>query len=71
MNPGHVTCGMSRFGVNLSHGIMSMMSTVMQMAKKLLPPNTTFADNIERFEYNRLEEEKEEDRKHVLGRGYE
>ncbi len=71
MNPGHVTCGMSRFGVNLGHGIMSMMSTVMQMAKKLMPPNTTFADNIERFDYNRLEEEKEEDRKHVLGRGYE
>lgn len=71
MNPGHVTCGQTRFGVNLSHGIMSMMSTVMQMAKKLLPPNTTFTDNIARFEMNRMDEEKAGDRKHVLGRGYE
>ena len=43
----------------------------MQMVKKIMPPNTTFADNIERFKKNRTDEAKVEDRKHVLGRGYE
>ena len=71
MNPGHVVCGMTRFGVNMSHGLMTLGSALMQMVKKIMPPNTTFADNIERFKENRTDEAKVEDRKHVLGRGYE
>ncbi len=71
MNPGHVVCGQTRFGVNLSHGLMSFASELMQTVKRLLPENTTFQDNIERFRYNQLEEEKAADRKHVLGRGYD
>ncbi len=71
MNPGHVVCGMTRFGINMSHGLMTLGSTLMQTVKKILPPNTTFADNIERFKENRTDEAKVEDRKHVLGRGYE
>ena len=69
MNPGHVVCGMTRFGINMSYGLMTFGSNLMQMMKKILPENTTFADNIERFRYNQLEEEKEADRKHVLGYG--
>lgn len=71
MNPGHVVCGMTRFGINMSHGLMTLGSALMQTVKKLLPPNTTFADNIERFKENRTDEARAEDRKHVLGRGYE
>ena len=62
---------MTRFGVNMSHGLMTLGSALMQMVKKIMPPNTTFADNIERFKENRTDEAKVEDRKHVLGRGYE
>ncbi|MCQ2069650.1 MAG: FAD-binding oxidoreductase [archaeon] len=71
MNPGHVVCGMTSFGINMSHGLMSLGSVVMQTMKKIMPQNKTFANNLERFRYNTLEEEKAEDRKHVLGRGYE
>ncbi|AGI47489.1 FAD/FMN-containing dehydrogenase [Thermoplasmatales archaeon BRNA1] len=71
MNPGHVVCGLTRFGISLSHGLMEFASKMMQTVKKMLPPDSTFADNIERFHYNTLEEEKAADRKHVLGRGYE
>ena len=71
MNPGHVVCGLTRFGLTLSHGLMEFASGLLQTVKKVLPENTTFADNIERFRYNTLEEEKAADRKHVLGRGYE
>ena len=55
----------------MSHGLMTLGSALMQMVKKIMPPNTTFADNIERFKENRTDEAKVEDRKHVLGRGYE
>ncbi|MCQ2085059.1 MAG: FAD-binding oxidoreductase [archaeon] len=71
MNPGHVVCGMTRFGINMSHGLMSIGSKVMQVAKKIMPADHTFDNNIKRFKFNEYTEIKCEDRKHVLGRGYE
>lgn len=69
VNPGHVVCGMTRFGVNMSKQLMGLGSGMMQLIKKMLPANTTFADNKKRFRYTDLEKRKEEDRVHVLGNG--
>ena len=71
MNPGHLVCGQTRFGMNLSHGLMEFASVLLQTVKKGLPADSAFSDNIKRFRYNTLEEDKMEDRRHVLGRGYE
>lgn len=71
MNPGHLVCGRTRFGMNLSHGLMEFASMLMQAVKAALPADSAFSDNIKRFRYNTLEEDKMEDRRHVLGRGYE
>ena len=71
MNPGHVVCGMTKFGVNMGHGLMGLGSKLMQMAKKIMPPDHTFSNNLERFKFTSYTEIKAEDRKHVLGRGYE
>ena len=69
VNPGHVVCGMTRFGINLGKPIMSLGSTVLQTMKKMLPADTTFADNRKRFRYNDLEHLKVLDRHHKLGDG--
>jgi glycolate oxidase len=69
INPGHVVCGMTRFGIDLNKQIMGMGSSLMQSIKKLLPGDTTFADNIKRFRYDDLEERKDGDRFHELGNG--
>ena len=69
VNPGHVVCGSTRFGINMGKQLMGLGSSVMQLAKKMLPVNTTFADNRARFRYNILEERKAEDRVHELGKG--
>ncbi|MCQ2078664.1 MAG: FAD-binding oxidoreductase [archaeon] len=71
MNPGHVVCGSTKFGINLSHGLMGFASKLMQTVKKIMPADSTFSDNIERFKFTGYTEIKAEDRKHVLGRGYE
>jgi glycolate oxidase len=69
VNPGHVVCGMTRFGVSMSKPLMSMGSMVMQTMKKVLPKDSTFGDNIKRFRYNDLEHIKTLDRVHKLGDG--
>ena len=69
VNPGHVVCGMTRFGVNMSKSLMGLGSGLMQLMKKMLPKNTTFHDNKVRFRYNELEERKAADRVHELGNG--
>lgn len=69
VNPGHVVCGATRFGINLSKGLMSMGSVLMQTMKKLLPADKTFAQNLERFRYDDLEHIKGLDRVHKLGDG--
>ncbi len=71
VNPGHLVCGTTRFGINMSKQLMGIGSSLIQTIKKLLPKNTTFADNKKRFRYNELEHRKEMDRTHKLGDGTE
>jgi len=69
VNPGHLVCGNTRFGIKMSKQLMSIGSSLMQTVKKLLPANTTFEDNKKRFRYNDLEHRRETDRAHTLGDG--
>ena len=69
VNPGHVVCGMTRFGVNMGKPIMSIGSTVLQTAKKMFPKDNTFEANRIRFRYNEMERLKTLDRHHKLGDG--
>jgi len=69
VNPGHLVCGTTRFGINMSKQLMSIGSNLMQTVKKLLPANATFAENKKRFRYNDLEHRRETDRSHTLGDG--
>ena len=69
VNPGHLVCGNTRFGIKMSKQLMSVGSSLIQTVKKLLPANTTFADNKKRFRYNDLERRKDTDRNHTLGDG--
>ncbi len=69
INPGHLVCGKTRFGVNMDKNLMGIGSMMMQSIKKLLPKNTTFADNRQRFHYDDMEEEKEESREVEYGKG--
>ena len=69
INPGHLVCGKTRFGVALDKNLMGIGSAMMQSIKKLLPKNTTFADNRQRFHYDDMEEEKEESREVEYGKG--
>jgi len=69
INPGHLVCGNTRFGIKMNKQLMTVGSTLMQTVKKFMPANTTFADNKKRFRYNELEHRKDEDRIHTLGDG--
>ena len=69
VNPGHVVCGSTRFGINLTKNLMGLGSTMMQVMKKIMPADRAFAYNKERFRYNELEERKVLDRVHTLGDG--
>lgn len=69
VNPGHVVCGMTRFGIDMNKGLMSMGSTLIQVVKKIWPADKTFAYNLERFRYDDLEHIKNLDRVHKLGDG--
>ncbi len=69
VNPGHVVCGMTRFGINLGKPIMSLGSTMLQTVKRMFPKNKTFSDNLKRFRYNDMEHLKTLDRHHKLGDG--
>ena len=69
VNPGHVVCGKTRFGISLGKPIMSLGSIMLQTMKKMFPKDNTFADNKARFRYNDLEHLKTLDRHHKLGDG--
>ena len=62
---------MTRFGVDMNKGLMSMGSTLIQVVKKIMPADRTFAYNLERFRYDDLEHMKTLDRVHKLGDGTE
>ena len=69
VNPGHVVCGSTRFGIDLTKNLMGLGSTMMQVMKKLMPADRAFAYNRDRFRYDELEETKVLDRVHTLGDG--
>ena len=69
INPGHLVCGNTRFGIKMNKQLMTLGSTMIQTVKKLMPVNTTFQDNRKRFRYDTLEHRKEMDRFHDLGDG--
>lgn len=69
VSPGHVVCGMTRFGVDMNKGLMSMGSALMQVMKKIMPEDKTLAKNLVRFRYDDLEHMKGLDRAHKLGDG--
>ena len=69
VSPGHVVCGMTRFGVDMNKGLMGMGSALMQIMKKIFPADRTFNTNLERFRYDDLEHMKTLDRVHKLGDG--
>ena len=69
VNPGHLVCGMTRFGIDMNKGLMSMGSALIQVVKKILPADRTFSTNLERFRYDDLEHMKTLDRVHKLGDG--
>jgi len=69
VNPGHVVCGRTRFGINMTKSLMGLGSMMMQGIKKLMPADKTFSTNIERFRYEELEHNKVLDRVHDLGDG--
>jgi len=69
VNPGHVVCANTRFGIKLGKPIMSIGSIMLQTMKKMFPKNKTFEANRKRFRYNDLEHLKTLDRHHKLGDG--
>ncbi|MCQ2056150.1 MAG: FAD-binding oxidoreductase [archaeon] len=58
MNPGHLVCGRTRFGLTLGKNLMGIASKLMCYVKRVLPKDTIFQSNISRFHYDELEEEK-------------
>lgn len=62
MNPGHLVCGKTRFGINMTDKLMGVGSAVIQAAKKLMPADSSFASNKKRFHFDEMEEEKEHSR---------
>jgi len=62
VNPGHLVCGKTRFGLSLGDKIMNAASFMLQLVKGLLPQDGGFEAGIKRFEYDELEEHKEKTR---------
>lgn len=62
VNPGHLVCGKTRFGINLSDSLMGFASTMLQSIKKLMPADGSFNANRKRFYFDDMEERKEHSR---------
>jgi glycolate oxidase len=58
MNPGHMLCGKTRFGLTLGKNLMGVAFTFMEGVKKLSPKDKTFDNNIDRFEFDEMEHDK-------------
>ena len=69
MNPGHLVCGKTRFGINMDSKLMGLGSVMMQTAKKILPKDKIGMMNKERFHYDNMEEEKIHGRHVTYGDG--
>jgi len=62
MNPGHLVCGMTRFGINMGEQLMTLGGSIIQTAKKLLPTDSSFTSNKKRFSFDEMEERKQKTR---------
>ncbi len=69
VSPGHVVCGMTRFGIDMNKSLMGLGSTMIQVVKKLFPADKNFEKNLKRFRYDDMEKLKVLDRTHTLGDG--
>jgi glycolate oxidase len=63
VNPGHLVCGKTRFGITLNEQLMGFASSMMQFAKTLMPADGGFEDGLKRFEFDELEHNKNKTRK--------
>lgn len=62
MNPGHLVCGKTKFGINLSDNLMGIASKLLQGVKKIMPADGSFDANRKRFFFDDMEERKEHSR---------
>ncbi|MDI3541847.1 MAG: glycolate oxidase [Candidatus Methanomethylophilaceae archaeon] len=62
MNPGHLVCGKTRFGLELSKNLMSTAFKLLETVKKVGPQDDVFEKNLERFEFDEIEHKKEKTR---------
>ncbi|MCL2712011.1 MAG: FAD-binding oxidoreductase [Methanomassiliicoccaceae archaeon] len=62
INPGHLVCGKTRFGLTLNDQIMGIASKMLQLVKGLLPEDALFETNKKRFRFDVIEEHKEKTR---------
>ena len=63
INPGHLVCGKTRFGLSLNNQLMSIASKMLQMIKGLMPADSGFDSGEKRFRFDKIEEHKGETRK--------
>ncbi|MDD3398558.1 MAG: FAD-binding oxidoreductase [Candidatus Methanomethylophilaceae archaeon] len=63
MNPGHMLCGKTRFGLTLGKNLMGVAFTFLETVKKLVPKDKTFDNNVDRFEFDEIEHKKHKTRK--------
>jgi len=63
INPGHLVCGKTRFGINMNNQIMSVASKVLQLLKTFMPGDDGFEGSVKRFEFDEIEEHKGHTRK--------
>ena len=64
-----LVCGKTKFGINLSAGLMGIASKLMIAVKKLFPKDHIFESNLGRFYYDELEEEKKKSLVVEYGKG--
>jgi glycolate oxidase len=62
INPGHLVCGKTRFGLSLNNTIMGVASKMMQLVKKLMPADSGFEAGVKRFKFDEIEEHKSKTR---------
>lgn len=63
MNPGHMLCGKTRFGLTLGSTLMGTAFKFLETVKKLVPKDKTFDKNIDRFKFDEIEHQKSKTRR--------
>jgi len=62
INPGHLVCGRTRFGLSLTTQLMGIASKMMQLIKTLMPADSGFEAGLKRFKFDEIEEHKSKTR---------